>query len=56
MNEFLLKHKLSFQSYLYARGLGYRARGMVNGRLWRMGQRLRVYIVFREFYKQPWID
>lgn len=44
-SEFMLKHKFNLNSYLYMRGIGYRARGSVTGRLWALSKRLRVILV-----------
>jgi len=48
-SEFMRKHDYSLNSYLSLRGLGYKSRGSVTGRLWSLGQRLRVYLVFLSY-------
>jgi len=56
MMEFISKHGYSLNSYLKLRGLGYKARGKVNGDLWSLGQRMRLYLVFYHSYKLDWIS
>jgi hypothetical protein len=45
MSEFMTRHRFSLNAYLAMRGLGYRARGSVSGRLWSLSARLRLYLV-----------
>jgi len=56
MIEFMNKHKLDLQSYLRARGFGYKARSKIHGRLWHMGSRLRVHMVLYLSTQKDWLD
>lgn len=48
-SEFMRKHGYSLNAYLTLRGLGFKTRGSVTGRLWALGQRLRVFLVFLSY-------